>query len=227
MHFEIDAGAPMCIIRNRCSSETVIPTLIDSGAFMPVWCNSIETLRSVYNNAQETDLFVTLNGFGNGAKNAPVWVVPAFTLSDGNESVIFTQLHIAVCGMAKDFSMIMSFNMLNHANTVYSHHSINNDVVRTLDINYDKKCLLTTKVKTAFGSNEVSEISVNAQADVGGVGRTLDEIREDSFFYAEASSYGVDPMDAYKLLSVVVKDKTTMSNLEIIEKLNELVRSGS
>lgn len=107
------------VICNRLANNLKHNVLIDTGASFPVWTKPTELLLTYYPQAVETPHKAWLSGFGGEGREVPVWKIPRFVLSDGNESIVYEELHVAVYLMQTNFDMVVSFPMLRHAMLTY------------------------------------------------------------------------------------------------------------
>ena len=59
--------------------------LIDSGALISVWCNSVGILKACYPNSVKTNYRTTVSGFGGVShKMREIWKIPEFIMLDDN-----------------------------------------------------------------------------------------------------------------------------------------------
>ena len=85
--------------------------LIDSGALISVWCNSVGVLKACYPNAAKTNYYTTVSGFGGVSyKVREIWKIPEFDIQDDNgvDKYVVHNLLVAIV----DDSQIQSFNMV-------------------------------------------------------------------------------------------------------------------
>lgn len=85
--------------------------LIDSGALITVWCNSVAVLKACYPNASKTSYYTTVSGFGGvSSKIREVWKIPEFEIIDdnGTDKFVIKNLLVAIV----DDSQMSSFNMV-------------------------------------------------------------------------------------------------------------------
>ena len=106
------------IIHNKESLKN-IDILVDTGAFIPVWCSSFDLLRSLYSNIYFSGYITEISGFGQGKDYAPLYIIPEFVLSDGVSSVTYSNLPVAVIQKNLKFEMILSYTMFTTANMTF------------------------------------------------------------------------------------------------------------
>jgi hypothetical protein len=107
-----ELGLP--IIRNLTDNRTIC--LVDTGANMPVWCTGENTFKQCYEDASQLQGISILKGFGKGYEICNVYSIPNFKLSDGNNTIIYKNLPIAVLSRDYAFELIISNTMINHLN---------------------------------------------------------------------------------------------------------------
>lgn len=129
------------VICNKLADKSKCNTLIDTGASFPVWTKSINLLRARYPQATEAPYKAWLGGFGGDGSVEPVWRIPRFILSDGNESIAYEDLHVAVHPMQSNFDMVVSFPMLCHA--VITYVTPGNKCTPVLQIKRDRSVILS------------------------------------------------------------------------------------
>lgn len=152
------------VILNNVSRRIKYDVLIDTGASLPVWAAGIDTLRSYYPNAIDTGYTTLLGGFGGKGEEVPVWKIPVFTLSDGNDYIHYTDLHVAVSNMQYSFPMIISFPMIKHAKMVYT--ALDDNANPTLELLYNCGGIHTEPAHIRCGGREyLNGIKVYAQGN--------------------------------------------------------------
>ena len=161
------------VISNKVSRRIKYDVLIDTGASLPVWAAGIDTLRSYYPNAEDTGYTTLLGGFGGKGEEVPVWKIPLFTLSDGNDYIHYTDLHVAVSNKSNTYLMIISFPMIKHAKMI--HTALDDNVSSTLELLYNCGGIKTepSPIKCR-GKTYIEGIKVYAQGDY-----TLDDLNMD------------------------------------------------
>jgi hypothetical protein len=102
------------IIRNMADSRNLC--LIDTGANMPVWCTGENTFKQCYEDAIMMSSVCILKGFGKDYEVCNVYNIPYFRLSDGNKTIVFKNLPIAVLERDYAFELIISNTMINQLN---------------------------------------------------------------------------------------------------------------
>ena len=78
-------------------NDEKIDALIDTGVEAPVWCKGEKKLLLAYPDAVKLDWKSEIRGFGKDPENGAVYVIPEFSLTDGNVSYKIKNLQIAVC----------------------------------------------------------------------------------------------------------------------------------
>ena len=115
--------------------------LIDSGALISVWCNSVGILKACYPNSVKTNYRTTVSGFGGVShKMREIWKIPEFIMLDDNgiDKYVVRNLLVAIV----DDSQIQSFNMV--LSTTVFHGSLytvcdkNKDKHFEVDSEYDR-----------------------------------------------------------------------------------------
>ena len=70
--------------------------MYDSGARIPVWCSDDEFLLKAFPDAKKTDITARVTGFAREAETASVFVIPQFSLNDGNSAITINNLSVVV-----------------------------------------------------------------------------------------------------------------------------------
>ena len=135
-----------------------VMALLDTGAETPVWCTGDKKFQIVYPKARKLEWQTEIHGFGGNLEKADVYVIPEFSLSDGNNTYRINNLEVAVCNhhlIGYDF--VMSDTMFYKADT--NIHRIYDIYV---EISYEKEsyqCAVKRVGGTfsivAFAQNEV------------------------------------------------------------------------
>ncbi len=108
LHTEFDQGKFYRILfRNKSKLEYLI--LYDSGATIPVWVNKLDMLLYEYPDAKLLNYMVLLEGFSNARSFCPVYEIPEFKLSDGEHSLIYEKLPVAVTQLSASVDRPYSF----------------------------------------------------------------------------------------------------------------------
>lgn len=110
-----NAAYDMTIITMH-SQDNEIDCLIDTGARVPVWCSGEQLLKVYYPKCNKQDAIFILRGFGNGYEVANVYLIPEFILSDGKNSIHYSNMLIAVTERDYSFDFILSYNMFHKMN---------------------------------------------------------------------------------------------------------------
>ena len=100
------------------SNGEEVTALFDSGAEAPVWCTGEKDFVAAYQDAKKLEDETRIFGFGKEAEMAAVYVIPDFSLTDGNEVYCIKNLQVAVCYhplIGCDF--VMSDTMFSKADT--------------------------------------------------------------------------------------------------------------
>lgn len=156
---------PLTNVRSRQifrydTGHNAIRILYDSGAQLPVWCKGTEVLMKSYPDAQKTQMYCEISGFGKDKENADVYIIPLFELS--NHGVTFAIKNLVIADLLKPFvgcDLIISETMFAKADTTTIRRS-----KRELQINFDalNRPFICT-AKNIYG--ELSGISVWTQTD--------------------------------------------------------------
>ncbi len=115
------------VIQNTSRSNYLV--LFDTGASIPVWVSDIKLLFLEYPHAHDSNMKIPIGGFGKGHTLAEVYLIPDFVLSDGNESLHYIDLPVAILKKDYSFEMIASFTMFNHLNYSYSYTGLKQPVL--------------------------------------------------------------------------------------------------
>lgn len=92
--------------------------LIDSGAETPVWCAGETEFLAAYPDAVKQRWDTAIHGFGMGAENGKVYLIPKFELPDGNETYRIINLLVAVCLHPQiGYDFVLSETMFSKTNT--------------------------------------------------------------------------------------------------------------
>lgn len=152
------------VICNRLIDNSKCNILVDTGASFPVWTKSVNLLQTRYPQAVETQYKAWLGGFGGDGNEVPVWRIPRFILSDGNDSVSYEDLHVAIHPMPSNFDMVMSFPMLRHAMLTYI--TPGNGCIPELQINCSRSVVLShPRFSFMNGKQYMSGVFVYMQDD--------------------------------------------------------------
>lgn len=142
---------------NVKSNIGILSCLLDTGAFMPVWCNTVEQLLYAFPNCYYSKLVTVIGGFGKGNEYAPVYIIPDFVFSDGTNTIHYKNLPVAVLKKPFSFQLILSYNMFTTANlsintfaTAPNVHKIKPHILikyqrPVLGVNLTRKNLVLTK----------------------------------------------------------------------------------
>lgn len=79
------------------SNNEEVTALFDSGAEAPVWCTGEKGFVAAYPDAKKLEEETKIFGFGKEAEMAAVYIIPDFSLTDGNEVYRIKNLQVAVC----------------------------------------------------------------------------------------------------------------------------------
>lgn len=93
-----------------------ISCLLDTGAYLPIWCDGEEDFLLNFPYARCTNMITLIGGFGKGAEPAKVYVIENFELSDNKNKVLYNKIYIAVIKKDYDFSFILSYSMFKACN---------------------------------------------------------------------------------------------------------------
>ncbi len=78
-------------------TDTVAYRLMyDSGARIHVWCSDVEFFLKAFPEAKKADITAKVAGFGKEAETASVYIIPKYTLKDGNTEIIINNLSVVV-----------------------------------------------------------------------------------------------------------------------------------
>lgn len=113
LNFSIETNRPIISMQIK---TMYVDCLLDTGAFMPVWCDTIEQLLYVFPNCYYSRLVTVIGGFGKGNEYAPVYIIPDFVFSDGTNTIHYKNLPVAVLEKPFSFQLILSYNMFTTAN---------------------------------------------------------------------------------------------------------------
>ena len=122
----------------------------DSGAQIPVWCRSENLLKKAYPEAEKTDYFCDISGFGKETERTTVYVIPLFELSMNNVS--FRIKNLLVASLFKPSigcDLLLSETMFSKTDTLTTRRS-----KRELTISFDN-------IARPF---ECTPISINKEA---------------------------------------------------------------
>lgn len=132
----------------KISDKYEIRALLDTGARFPVWAGDMRELELL--GAKPVKRAVEYSGFG-GKTTGDIYRIPAFTLTDGMNAVIFPQLPIvtneSLSGDEVPFQIILSATMFK--NLIYTiddkHHRL------VLQVPDDESCVRNAVVNTDRG----------------------------------------------------------------------------
>ena len=78
-------------------TDTVAYRLMyDSGARIPVWCSDVEFFLKAFPEAKKAEITAKVTGFGKEAETASVYIIPKYTLNDGNTEIVINNLSVVV-----------------------------------------------------------------------------------------------------------------------------------
>jgi len=115
-----DSKRPMFIVETDTGYATC---LLDTGAFMPVWCESIDSLKTTFPNAKRTErnLVTLISGFGSEENDlSEIWEIPAlsFNARSNDNTLVYNKVLVAILPKESfSFSMILPatmFSMMNY-----------------------------------------------------------------------------------------------------------------
>ena len=126
--------------------------MYDSGAQIPVWCAGEKILRSAYPNAVKTEFISHISGFGKETEDCPVFLIPLFSLADGENE--FCIKNLLVAELYKPFigcHLLLSETMFSKTDTITTRRK-----KRTLMIAFDNLerpfiCTARRRGKELFG----------------------------------------------------------------------------
>lgn len=216
MQFKLAPGYDILIFNNTAPRNGCL-TLLDTGASVPVWTDTVEALKALYPDAHKSQDSVYIGGFGGNGSIVPLWILPTYTLSDNADTAIFHNMHVAVYELPIDANMILSANIIGTGVL-----TLGNNIL-TLELPYKQLFVSTTHNMHGL----VNSIKVSVYTQAQRYSRTLEEVRHDIALYNLADDYDVTTTDIYSLLDEVIYGETTLTNEEIMEQIQKLVRSGS
>lgn len=227
LHFDIitrgGTNFNSLVVLNKLHKKLNSSTLIDAGASVPVWCGGDYLFKLLFKDARDSGMKMYLGGFGENYKVVPVWIIPKFVLSDGENTITFPDLYVALDSRRFTFSMVMSFKMLMHANV---HINCKDTSALSVDIDYDTNVIETYPVTRKVGEDTVLEsIEVGNQNTVTlaqspiRCTRTLDELLSDNTLFLKADERHISMVNLYSVLPNIVKDMTDLTDKEILDKV--------
>lgn len=107
--------------------------LIDTGADTPVWCKGEDEFKDIFPYAEKMESKFLLSGFGKEPEIVDVYKISEFKFSDGNESILYKNLVLAVTNRPQiNVDLILPASMFDHmivevdrmTSVVYPHVSI-------------------------------------------------------------------------------------------------------
>ena len=120
LNFDLEPRRFEFYVKNvKSKNDTNLFCLLDTGAFIPVWCSSVSILLNIYPNARFSGYITKISGFGHGVEFAPLYIIPKFILSDGPNRVVYDNLPIALLQKDYDYHMILSYTMFTTANMTF------------------------------------------------------------------------------------------------------------
>ena len=198
--------------------------IVDTGASIPVWTDTPEMLQRYYKDAEKLNVIVELSGFGGAGEDAELWRIPEFKLSDGNESVTYKDLLVAVSPTEENISFIMSFNMLTNTELIFEKRTPIDTPV--LYLNFSKSLLkvVPSYLYTTDGGKEaLGRTSVFYQeASTAVKERKVAELLVDTTLCEELKDLGVKSL-TNTFLNIAPLGITQLSNEDIIKKVKEAV----
>ena len=95
--------------------DDVIHCLIDTGAAIPVWCDTLKNLYKVYPNTHKSDKKVVIGGFSPEDKPCDVYVIDKFVIKgDNGVNLTYNKVHVAYNkNLSIGCSLILSAPMFN------------------------------------------------------------------------------------------------------------------
>lgn len=103
----------------KSGNNTELFCLVDTGAFIPVWCSDFTSLLDLFPSVKFSGYITEISGFGYGVEYAPIYIIPNFVLSDGLNEVTYLNLPVAVMVKNYAYQMILSYTMFTTANMTF------------------------------------------------------------------------------------------------------------
>lgn len=166
---------PTMVIAKNCVEFNV---LIDTGAHMPVWNETIDALKLYFPDVIRTNMYAEIGGFGGKSiYKCDVWKIPEFKFEDmdGNEPYIIKDLLVAVYDAhIVNYSLILSSTMFSAVDFGFINRVRRMGNSKYMFIEYDKDntCFAVEArdnkkhvLKDGDGRIKISSIAVYNQED--------------------------------------------------------------
>lgn len=172
LQFELSSKRVKPVFSIKTKDDKKIQCLFDTGATMPVWCQSEEVFKDIFPNAVRQKQQAILSGFGKIATKVDVYKIPEFHLSDGNSEIVFKNL-LVVASFDRDFGcdLILSYTMFTK--TDYSILNFNRKIP-LLQIKSDRDEFYATPVMSKYLANIIDRASVFASDEETAVTDDMD-----------------------------------------------------
>lgn len=98
-----------------CPDREDLTYLIDTGADTPVWCKGEKEFLDLFPDAEKLDSKFILSGFGKEPEVVDVYKLSEFSLTDGNEDVLYRNLVLAVTNRPQiNVDLILPSSLFDH-----------------------------------------------------------------------------------------------------------------
>ena len=134
------------IVKIKTNRDYSVKSLIDTGSYIPVWCDNTSEFFKVYTKAYNTGYITFIGGFGRGKETAQIYIIPDFVFSDGINTVHYKNFAVALLEKSFAFQMILGFGIFTKSNLAFNtytnkprFHSIASHVL----VSYPKDIIFT------------------------------------------------------------------------------------
>lgn len=135
----------------------IISCLVDTGAYLAIWCSGLAEFLVKYPNSVYTNMIALVGGFGSGTNVGYVYKIPEFILSDGKNAVHYHNFIIAVIDKDFSFDLILGYSVFNTANmsiNTFTNRDRVHKITPHLIVKYMRKDLYVNPVHVA--QNEIT-----------------------------------------------------------------------
>lgn len=134
------------IVTIQTNGDYSVQSLVDTGSYIPVWCDSEEEFFHIYPKAYYSRYVTFIGGFGKGKETAKIYIIPDFIFSDGTNTVHYKNFAIALLKKSFAFQMILGYGIFTKSNLSFntytnkpSYHTIDSHVL----VSYPRDIIFT------------------------------------------------------------------------------------
>lgn len=134
------------IVKIKTNRAYSVKSLIDTGSYIPVWCDSEEEFFHIYPKAYYSGYVTFIGGFGKGKETSTIYIIPDFVFSDGTNTVHYKNFAIALLEKSFAFQMILGYGIFTKSNLSFNNYT-NKPNYHTIDshvlVSYPRDIIFT------------------------------------------------------------------------------------